>query len=67
MFSTRRGGSRAGGAFVAAHYVPRMGSILNGDEVHSLLAMRTRLTHVVAERTEFGERRACRIDRFEQR
>ena len=26
-----------GGAFVAVHYVPRMGSVLNGDEAHDVI------------------------------
>lgn len=55
----------AGGAFVAVHYVPRMGSVLNGDEAHDLLAAHTTLTHVLAERTEFGPGRTYRVDRFE--
>lgn len=55
-----------GGAFVAVHYVPRMGSVLNGDEAHDLLASHTTLRHVLAERTEFGAGRIYRVDRFEK-
>jgi SAM-dependent methyltransferase len=47
-----------GGAFVAVHYVPRMGSVLKGDEAHDILTEHTRLRHVIAERTEFGPGRA---------
>ena len=55
-----------GGAFVAVHYVPRMGSVLNGDEAHDVLAAHTTLRHVLAERTEFGAGRTYRVDRFER-
>lgn len=55
-----------GGAFVAVHYVPRMGSVLNGDEAHDLVASNTTLRHVLAERTEFGPGRPYRVDRFEK-
>jgi SAM-dependent methyltransferase len=55
-----------GGAFVAVHYVPRMGSVLNGDEAHDILVAHTTLRHVLAERTEFGEGRTYRVDRFEK-
>lgn len=54
-----------GGAFVAVHYVPRMGSVLNGDEAHDVVVGHTRLRHVLAERTEFGRGRTYRVDRFE--
>lgn len=56
----------AGGAFVAVHYVPRMGSVLNGDEAHDVVVAHTTLTHVLAERTEFGAGRTYRVDRFEK-
>jgi SAM-dependent methyltransferase len=55
-----------GGAFVAVHYVPRMGSVLNGDETHDILEANTRLRNVLAERLEFGEGRTYRVDRFEK-
>jgi len=55
-----------GGAFVALHYVPRMGSVLNGDETHDILTAHTRLTHVLSERREFGSGRTYRVDRFEK-
>jgi SAM-dependent methyltransferase len=55
-----------GGAFVAVHYVPRMGSVLDGDEAHDVVAAHTRLQHVLAERTEFGPGRTYRVDRFEK-
>lgn len=55
-----------GGAFVAVHYVPRMGSVLNGDEAHDIVTSHTTLDHVLAERTEFGTGRTYRVDRFEK-
>ena len=55
-----------GGAFVAVHYVPRMGSVLNGDEAHDVVAAHSTLRHVCAERTEFGAGRTYRVDRFEK-
>jgi SAM-dependent methyltransferase len=55
-----------GATFVAVHYVPRMGSVLNGDEAHDILVAHTTLRHVLAERTEFGEGRTYRVDRFEK-
>lgn len=55
-----------GGAFVAVHYVPRMGSVLNGDETHDVVAAHSTLRHVLAERTEFGAGRTYRVDRFER-
>lgn len=55
-----------GGAFVAVHYVPRMGSVLNGDEAHDLIGSATTLRHTLAERTEFGAGRTYRVDRFEK-
>jgi SAM-dependent methyltransferase len=55
-----------GGSFVAVHYVPRMGSVLNGDETHDILTAHTKLRHVLGERTEFGAGRTYRIDRYEK-
>ena len=55
-----------GGAFVAVHYVPRMGSVLNGDEAHDVITAHTSLTHVLSQRTEFGPGRNYRVDRFER-
>lgn len=55
-----------GGAFVSVHYVPRMGSVLNGDEAHDIVAAHTSLRHAFAERTEFGTGRSYRVDRFER-
>lgn len=55
-----------GGAFVAVHYVPRMGSVLDGDEVHDLLSEHTTLAHAVRERAEFGAGRTYRLDRYEK-
>jgi len=55
-----------GGALVAVHYVPRMGSVLNGDEAHDVVASHTTLRHVLGERTEFGTGRTYRVDRFEK-
>lgn len=53
-----------GGVFVAVHYVPRMGSVLSGDEAHDVISARTTLRHDLSERTEFGAARTYRIDRF---
>jgi SAM-dependent methyltransferase len=55
-----------GGALVAVHYVPRMGSLLDGDETHDILAAHTKLKHVLGERTEFGPGRTYRVDRYEK-
>jgi cyclopropane fatty-acyl-phospholipid synthase-like methyltransferase len=54
------------GAFVTVHYVPRMGALLNGDEVHDLLRAHTTLRHVFGERVEFGPGRPYRVDRYEK-
>lgn len=56
-----------GGAFVAVHYVPRMGSVLNGDEAHDVVTAHTVLEHVLSERAEFGPGRTYRVDRYEKR
>ena len=53
-----------GGAFVAVHYVPRMGSVLNGEEAHDVIIAHTRLEHTLSERAEFGPGRTYRVDRF---
>jgi SAM-dependent methyltransferase len=56
-----------GGAFVAVHYAPPMGSILSGDEVHDALAAEAaHLRQTFSERTEFGAGRPYRVDRFEK-
>jgi SAM-dependent methyltransferase len=58
-----------GGAFVAVHYVPRMGSLLNGDEAHDVVtahAAQLGMRHVLAERAEFGPGRTYRVDRFDK-
>jgi SAM-dependent methyltransferase len=55
-----------GGALVALHYVPRMGTLINGDEVHDALVRHLTLNHVLSERLEFGAGRPYRIDRFEK-
>jgi SAM-dependent methyltransferase len=55
-----------GGSLVAVHYVPRMGSLLDGDETHDLLTAHTKLRHVLGERTEFGAGRMYRVDRYEK-
>ena len=58
-----------GGAFVAVHYVPRMGSLLNGDEAHDVVtahAAQLGMRHVLADREEFGPGRAYRVDRFDK-
>lgn len=54
------------GALVAVHYVPRMGSVLDGDETHDILTAHTSLRHVLGERTEFGVGRWYRVDRYEK-
>ena len=53
-----------GGVFVAVHYVPRMGSVLSGDEAHDVIEACTTLRHELSERTEFGAGRTYRLDRF---
>jgi len=53
-----------GGVLVALHYVPRMGTLINGDEVHDALVRYTGLEQVESERLEFGAGRPYRIDRF---
>ncbi len=55
-----------GGAFVSVHYVPRMGSVLDGDEAHDVITASTTLRHAMGERTEFGVGRTYRVDRFEK-
>ncbi len=55
---------RPGGAFVLLHYAPRMGSLLNGSEVHDLITAETALEHAVAETREFGDGRFYRVDSF---
>lgn len=55
-----------GGALVAVHYIPRVGTLLNGNELHDLLAEHTTLSHTLEERTEFGTGRAYRVDRYEK-
>lgn len=53
-----------GGTFVSVHYVPRMGSVLNGEEAHDVVIAHTRLEHTLSERAEFGPGRTYRVDRF---
>lgn len=53
-----------GGMLVTLHYVPRIGTVLDGDEVHDLLAQESRLDHVFRDQTEFGAGRSYRIDLF---
>jgi SAM-dependent methyltransferase len=53
-----------GGTFVSVHYVPRMGSVLNGEEAHGVVIAHTRLEHTLSERAEFGPGRTYRVDRF---
>jgi len=55
-----------GGALVAVDYTPRVGTLLNGDELHDLLAEHTILSHNLEDRTEFGAGRPYRIDRYEK-
>ncbi len=46
------------------HYTPPMGAILDGDEVHDLLAARLRLEHTHAEEAILGPA-PYRFDVFE--
>jgi cyclopropane fatty-acyl-phospholipid synthase-like methyltransferase len=55
-----------GGALVAVHYVPRVGTLLNGDELHDFLAERTTMSHTLDERVELGPGRPYRVDRYEK-
>lgn len=55
-----------GGSLVAAHYVPRVGTLLHGNEVHDLLNEHTTLGHTFEDRTEFGAGRPYRIDRYQK-
>lgn len=57
-------GLAPGGILVTLHYVPRIGTVLDGDEVHDLLAQESQLHHVFTDRTEFGVGRTYRIDLF---
>lgn len=56
----------AGGALVAVHYLPSMGEVLTGDEVHDALARASTLEHTLSECTEFGVGRPYRVDRYEK-
>jgi predicted TPR repeat methyltransferase len=53
-----------GGVLLALHYIPRMGALINGHEVHDALLEHATLAHAHAETTEFGSGRRYRIDRF---
>jgi SAM-dependent methyltransferase len=55
-----------GGAMVAVHYIPRVGTLLSGDELHDFLADRTTMSHTLDERIELGPGRPYRVDRFEK-
>jgi SAM-dependent methyltransferase len=55
-----------GGRLVAMHYVPRMGSLLDGGEVHDILASASRLPHTLSTVEEFGEGRPYRVDCYER-
>jgi len=55
-----------GGALVAVDYTPRVGTLLNGDELHEFLAEHTVLSHTLEDRTEFGKGRPYRVDRYEK-
>lgn len=56
----------SGGALVAVHYTPRVGTLLDGNELHDFLADRTTMSHTLDERTELGEGRPYRVDRYEK-
>jgi SAM-dependent methyltransferase len=53
------------GVLVVAHYIPRWGTFLTGDEAHDIFRESTPLEPVVAERVEFGAGRPYRVDRYE--
>jgi cyclopropane fatty-acyl-phospholipid synthase-like methyltransferase len=55
-----------GGALVAVHYIPRVGTLLNGNELHDFLAEHTTMTHTLEERVELGQGRPYRVDRYER-
>lgn len=55
-----------GGALVAVHYVPPMGAILSGGEVHDALDESLPLRRTVADRVEFGAGRPYRVARYEK-
>jgi cyclopropane fatty-acyl-phospholipid synthase-like methyltransferase len=55
-----------GGALVAVHYIPRVGTLLNGNELHDYLAGHTTMSHTLEERVELGQGRPYRIDRYEK-
>lgn len=57
-------GLAPGGTLVTLHYIPRIGTLLNGNEVHDLLAQESRLDHVFTDETEFGDGRRYRVDLF---
>jgi predicted TPR repeat methyltransferase len=55
-----------GGALVAVDYLPRVGTLLNGDELHDFLADHTTMSHTLDERIELGQGRPYRVDRYEK-
>ena len=55
-----------GGALVAVHYIPRVGTLLNGNELHDFLTEHTTMSHTLDERTELGKGRPYRVDRYEK-
>jgi len=57
-------GLAPGGTLVTLHYVPRIGTLLDGNEVHDLMAQESQLDHVLTDSTEFGDGRMYRIDLF---
>lgn len=57
-------GLAPGGTLVALHYTSRIRALLNGNEVHDLLAQESRLDHVFTDETEFGDGRKYRVDLF---
>ena len=56
----------SGGSLVAVHFVTRMGTMLDGDEVHDILTEHTTMSRTLGERTEFGPGRPYRIDRYQK-
>ena len=57
----------SGGAMVAVHYIPRVGTLLDGNELHDLMKAHSTLSHTLDERTEFGVGRPYRVDRYEKK
>jgi len=55
-----------GGALVAVDYTRRVGTLIDGNELHDFLAENATMAHTFEERTELGAGRPYRIDRYEK-